>query len=636
MSWLQTITFSITGAISAFGTSLGTVLNNITADIRTWGGNVDAGGNKLVNCGGILDTSGNPIAGIETTAYKFAAISPGGSLIVGSNTITLANVPLGVNGTDASHPLYISGGTGAAETVLITGGTAVAGGSGQTLTFTCLNAHTGAWTIQSATAGIREAIIAAPAGSTVAMPVGTLSVDALVLDKAVDLVGAGPYATTLVPLTGAMGTFLLNIAPSAPIYGIDIGNFGINLSGFGSLSQIGFSNVSVAKIHDMLGQFGTNGFDLYGVVTFCDFARILILDSTGAGWLENGELVQNVTYENIEIQLDNSGTNMAAGFKHTRTTSTYLGQIKPTGISVNQVTTGGSHALSVGFLFTSTVAVDVDVFMDGCIADGISGDAVQLTNMGGFMAQGSWFAATGSGTGNAVTIDGGSGIFQFTGCRMLAPNGSIFNFLHTLAVAANIAVHDNFFEDCPNYIFKLPGGGANYPVNLQWSNNQDNGIAVTNDPSGLLFSTAGTPNSAAPFQVWTWPFGAGGYNLDIYDPVNVAHGYVRNNNGVITFAPPLIAPGYNLATSSAGTNNHPSCNLGATVGLTPVTGVEMLLKLAVSLQAGANDIAVGGLSAVAIKSSRNPANNIATAYVSGAWIRLAYDSTGPAWLDLSQ
>jgi hypothetical protein len=95
---------------------------------------------------------------IFSTDYMFAAQTPGGSLIAGSNTITLSPVPKGVNGSDANHYLYISGGTGTAEAVLITGGTAVAGAASGTVIVTCANTHSGAWTIQTATAGIQEAV----------------------------------------------------------------------------------------------------------------------------------------------------------------------------------------------------------------------------------------------------------------------------------------------------------------------------------------------------------------------------------------------------------------------------------------------------------------------------------------------
>ncbi len=108
--------------------------------------------------------------------YNFTAQTPGGSLIVGSNTVTLSPVPSGVNGTDSSHYLFISNGTGAAEAVLITGGTAVSGAASGTVIVTCANTHSGAWTIQSATAGWQEAAQAAGANKTIFFEDGTYDI----------------------------------------------------------------------------------------------------------------------------------------------------------------------------------------------------------------------------------------------------------------------------------------------------------------------------------------------------------------------------------------------------------------------------------------------------------------------------
>lgn len=95
---------------------------------------------------------------LVATQFNFAAQSPGGPLAPGNNVITLAPVPKGVNGTDTGHYLYISGGAGTTEAVLITGGTAVSGQPSGTVIVNCANAHSGAWTITSATGGIQEAI----------------------------------------------------------------------------------------------------------------------------------------------------------------------------------------------------------------------------------------------------------------------------------------------------------------------------------------------------------------------------------------------------------------------------------------------------------------------------------------------
>ena len=91
-------------------------------------------------------------------SYDFAAQQPGGSLIVGSNIITLAPVPLGVNATDANHWLYISNGTGTPEAVKITGGTACAGASSGTVivTFASTVRTRAPETISSATSGGRK------------------------------------------------------------------------------------------------------------------------------------------------------------------------------------------------------------------------------------------------------------------------------------------------------------------------------------------------------------------------------------------------------------------------------------------------------------------------------------------------
>jgi hypothetical protein len=92
--------------------------------------------------------------------YVFRPQSPGVTLGIGSNTITLAPCPLGVNGTDANHYLYFSAGTGSAEAALITGGTCTSGASSGTVIVAIANNHSGAWTVQSASDGIREALSA--------------------------------------------------------------------------------------------------------------------------------------------------------------------------------------------------------------------------------------------------------------------------------------------------------------------------------------------------------------------------------------------------------------------------------------------------------------------------------------------
>lgn len=85
---------------------------------------------------------------VSSVDYNYAAQTPGGSLIIGSNTITMNPLPAGVA---IGGSAYISNGIGTAESVPITGV------SGNQIIVTCANTHSGAWTIQSASAGIQEA-----------------------------------------------------------------------------------------------------------------------------------------------------------------------------------------------------------------------------------------------------------------------------------------------------------------------------------------------------------------------------------------------------------------------------------------------------------------------------------------------
>jgi hypothetical protein len=147
MAWLTRTNWSVSDNSPDY-----TDLNAIGLDIRTWGGDQDAAGHRLLNFGGI--GSG---AAKDAALYDFAAQEPGGTLTAATPaTVTLTPVPQGVNGTDVAHYLWVDD-----ESVLITGGTAVAGEASGTITFTPANNHSAGWTIRSATAGIQEAFHAA-------------------------------------------------------------------------------------------------------------------------------------------------------------------------------------------------------------------------------------------------------------------------------------------------------------------------------------------------------------------------------------------------------------------------------------------------------------------------------------------
>lgn len=102
--------------------------------------------------------------GVTVSDYNFS-YAPGVNILPGAVTVTFARgCPLGVNGADTNHYYYLSSGTGTAETVLGTEGTCTSGAATGTLTFVAANAHSGAWTIASASGGLKEAERALSAG----------------------------------------------------------------------------------------------------------------------------------------------------------------------------------------------------------------------------------------------------------------------------------------------------------------------------------------------------------------------------------------------------------------------------------------------------------------------------------------
>ncbi len=112
----------------------------------------------------------------KSTDFIFPTQFPSGSVAIGSNTKTLTPCPIGLNGSDSSHYLYLSGGAGIAEPVLITGGTCTSGASSGTVIFTAGNTHSGAWGINTASAGIYEGCNTSSTGATVTIPAGDYNI----------------------------------------------------------------------------------------------------------------------------------------------------------------------------------------------------------------------------------------------------------------------------------------------------------------------------------------------------------------------------------------------------------------------------------------------------------------------------
>ena len=126
-------------------------------------------GPNLVNVPGVAPF-------VVASGYDFMPVTVGGSIGAGLQTITIAPVPRGVNGGNIGQMLWIAGGTGAPEAVPIVGGSAVAGAASGTLFIQCANAHSGSWTVESASDGIQEAIVDAGPGKLIFVPAGTYTI----------------------------------------------------------------------------------------------------------------------------------------------------------------------------------------------------------------------------------------------------------------------------------------------------------------------------------------------------------------------------------------------------------------------------------------------------------------------------
>lgn len=143
-----------------------------------------AQGKVVIYIGPDAGSAPKDISGVNASAFDFTPRTPGGALTSeAAATVTLTPCPKGVNGTDIGHYLYISGGAGIAEDVLITGGSCTSGAATGTVTFTPANDHSGAWTISSGTAGIREAESAMPDGGLIQGPSGISTIGPLFLNR---------------------------------------------------------------------------------------------------------------------------------------------------------------------------------------------------------------------------------------------------------------------------------------------------------------------------------------------------------------------------------------------------------------------------------------------------------------------
>jgi hypothetical protein len=270
---------------------------------------------------------------VTSNDFMFAPQTPGGSLTSGINTVALTPCPLGVAGGDLNHYLYISGGTGTAEAVLIIGGTCTSGAPAGTISFSAVNNHVGAWTVQSASAGIVEAVKYVGGVGVVNLPVATMNIYAsIVLPTTVSLLGKGSgsantsqgsilscvaAANPCMVIADGLGTATfqgLGIHSKYTLMGPSSGSglwvgggaAGLNAAWTGSYTR--FEEVSVLYFNNALTHNRGN-FVIYNNCAFAGLNRALLIPSTGGGEHQPLEFYGTLLTVNTgaAVQMDDTG-----------------------------------------------------------------------------------------------------------------------------------------------------------------------------------------------------------------------------------------------------------------------------------------------------------------------------------------
>ena len=163
----------------------------------------------------------------------------------GANTITLTPCPTGLNSADAANYAYISGGTGTAEVVKQTGsGTGTGGDATCDVEYTTANAHSGAWTIQSAT--FRETVNVATNGQTLRVPPGAFAVRASTkVNKSVTIEGSSRIGV-------GGGSSITSNCTTCDVIDIDT-ELPVTLRNFGLVSSVTQSSGSGVRLRSTLG-----------------------------------------------------------------------------------------------------------------------------------------------------------------------------------------------------------------------------------------------------------------------------------------------------------------------------------------------------------------------------------------------
>jgi len=160
-------------------------------------------------------------------------------------------------------------------------------------------------------------------------------------------------------------------------------------------------------------------------------------------------------------------------------------------------------------------------------------------------------------------------------------------------------------------------------------------LYAINAANGVLGDTF-TASTVNTFRLISGATGQAIAVTPVGSDTNIGVKITPKGTGVVS-VPNLVTaqvPNY-IATESGANNAIAGALVDASSTAVPLAaGLEVVVKLGHTLQAGANTFNFNGGGAVNLKSSRNVANNIGTAYAATGVIKMLYDGT--EWVDMNQ
>lgn len=402
--------------------------NVLASEVKAIEGFMGPNGQNLVNL-----LSSNDF--VVSKRFDFPAQAPGGTLNVGNNVVTLTPVPQGINGTDLNHYLYISGGTGTAEAVLITGGTAVSGAPSGTVFVNCANTHSGAWTIQTATAGIQEAISSINSTGTVIVIPGNYTIYGTITMAWNNLAIQGQVGASLTDSTRA-GMNLFQVSrPSAA----------------GGRNKIAGLYITSAKTTD-------------SVIYIDGQNTMLVRDVYIQGGTPTGITIA-ANANTFDVYIENVNVSLGSNTTGTGIAILSSGATKPSGIYLSKVQLAkgqiGLHVTGCGGLYVNQsdiistgTGLRIDPLSNGEVAflwfsdvsvDTASGNGIEITPTGTGVVRGVEFTRVWSAThtGDGLFVNPASGAVvdgvRLIGCRL------VNNQQHGAQIMGGINTH---FIDC--------------------------------------------------------------------------------------------------------------------------------------------------------------------------------------------